>query len=204
MKAALAIVIVVVLIVGGATIAPATTLTFDNIPNVFAYGSPIPNGYGGLTWNNFYCLDGADSPNTGYDTGMVSSPCVAYNGFGDPASMSGSPIALNSAYFTGVYNNGLNIQADGYSDGNIIDSADFLVNAAGPTFMTFNWSGVDEVQFTSSGGTMQPGGDESGTQFAMDNLTINAPVPEPSTFLLLCVSAVGLLGCAWRRRRPKA
>lgn len=40
-----------------------------------------------------------------------------------------------------------------------------------------------------------------GNDFALDDISITATVPEPSTFVLLCVGAIGLTAWAWRRKR---
>jgi hypothetical protein len=68
-------------------------LTFDDLSTVPPVpGEPgegvIPNGYGGLDWNNFGVLDGMEAqPTYGYNTGVVSSPNVAFNEYGSPASI---------------------------------------------------------------------------------------------------------------------
>ena len=68
---------------------------------------------------------------------------------------------------------------------------------------TFNYVGVDSVEFIPSGGTQHPGYTAfSGTYFAIDDLNIDlvqlAAVPEPGTgvaaALLLTVIAFGQRG----------
>ena len=170
---------------GAATTAQAVTVTFDDLPeSVSPTEFTVPNGYGGLNWSNFYYVDVNSISNSGYANGMVSPTNVAYNGFGDPAFASDSRFTLNSAYFTGAWNDGLDIHVVGSLGGVTVYTTDFLVNSTSPTLYTFNWAGLDNVAFSSSGGT-DHGYGGSGTQFAMDNLRINEPVPEPSTLLLL-------------------
>ena len=46
----------------------------------------MPTGYGGLTWENFYVVNGYYPPlyGTGYKYGMVTPPNTAYNGYANP------------------------------------------------------------------------------------------------------------------------
>jgi hypothetical protein len=191
-----------VFVLGVATIVQATTLTFDDLPTPGISGSAVPTVYGGLNWSNFYYVDSANNSYnpSGYQAGMVSPRNVAFNAYANPAAASDGQFTLNSAYFTGAWNDGLNIHADGYLGGNIIDSADFLVNSTVPILHTFNWSGIDKVQFSSSGGVLHPGYSNGGKHFVIDDFSFT-PAPEPSTLALLGVGTVGLLACVWRRRK---
>ena len=195
MRRLLAVLIAVVLTLGGATVVPATTLTFDDLPGTVAGQNhpAVPNGYGGLNWTKFQVLDGTDSTPGGYHNGVVSPKMVIFNPGGEPAAVSDSPFTFNSAYFTSALYDGLHIRADASLSGSLVYSKEFVVDTTGPTLETFNWSGIDKVLFTSFGPTA--------THFALDNFTFNEPVPEPSTFVLLSMGAVGLLGYAWRRRK---
>src|SRR5205814_7840540 len=92
-------------------------LTFDDL-------SPgtVPNGYGGLLWNNFLVIDGSLRPTTeGYRNGMVSTPNVAFNCSGDPASLRYTGLFdLNSAYLAAAVANGLQVQVQGFTGTNLI------------------------------------------------------------------------------------
>jgi hypothetical protein len=177
--------------------AHATTLTFDSLGD----GSPIPNGYGGFNWSNFYTLNGANNAPSGYANGVVSSPNVAYNAYGNPASFSGAGFELVSGDFTAAWNDGLSILVQGYNGASLIDTTTFVVNTSGPTLETFDWTGLTSVTFTSSGGTHNPNLDGNGEHFALDNLSV--AVPEPATWALLLVGFAGL-GAVARRRRAFA
>jgi hypothetical protein len=77
-----------------ATVSANTVITFDDLPSY----SQISNGYAGLNWNNFYVLNTPDyglNP-SGYQNGTVSVPNVAFNAWGNPASIS----STNSAGFS--------------------------------------------------------------------------------------------------------
>jgi hypothetical protein len=178
--------------------ANATTIMFDNLPGD---GSLITSGYSGLNWNNLGTYDGRDYASSGYVNGRVSGANVAYNQFGSPASISSATaFTLNSGYFTGAWNNGLTISVLGLVNGIQTYSDSFVVNASGSALHTFNWADLSSVSFSSAGGT-NAGLDSSGTQFVLDNLTVNvAAVPEPATWAMMLVG-FGMMGASMRYRR---
>ena len=99
-----------------ATDTQAETLTFDDLPPFQNDGSPIPDGYGGLDWDNMHYIAPVQlfgAGNSGYYYGMLSSPNVAYNGGQNPATVTGNQFTFDSAYFTGAWNDGLSIQIPG-------------------------------------------------------------------------------------------
>src|SRR5436309_15366656 len=64
-----------------------TVLTFDELSPGTGY-VPISNGYGGLIWSNFSCINGSLRPSSeDYHNGVVSTPNVAFNDYGNPASL---------------------------------------------------------------------------------------------------------------------
>jgi hypothetical protein len=186
--------------------ASATLIDFDSgVPNF----SPVPNGYGGLNWSNFYGLDTSVYEPSGYVNGVVSSNFVVYNAWGNPASFSNSStFTFNSAYLTAAWNDGLQITVQGFVGGlggTQLDSTTLTVNTSGPTLETFNWSGIDTVLFTSSGGTNH-GYNGAGEHFAMDNVMINNPLPtpEPGGLTLLSLGFASIGGMGWLKRRRSA
>ncbi len=188
---------------GGSQSASGATLTFDDLASSPSSGTAV-SGYGGLTWSNFYVIDGsqyAGNP-SGYGVGVVSGSNVVFNAFGNPAELSqASAFSFQSGFFTGAWNDGLTVQVAGFLSGSQVHSTSFVVNAKGDTltkrFVTFGWDEVDRVTFSASGGTAAYGGDPD-TRFVIDDLTFGAAVvPEPLTF-----AAAGLIGtCVLRRRR---
>jgi len=169
-------------------------LTFDDIPASGGLGpNPIvPNGYGGLNWNNFAVIDGLEvDPSYGYYRGVVSSPNVAFNLFGNPASISASSglFDLDSAYLTSALSSvpTQHIQVEGFRGATMLYDISYTVNNSGPTLINFDYLGINSVTFTSGA-----------QQFAIDNLTVT--IPEPGACALVAVAVV-LGGLAARRGR---
>jgi hypothetical protein len=161
--------------------ANATLLTFDDIS---AGETLVPGGYGGLTWNNFYVLDGK-SDLGGFKNGVVSGNNVAYNGDGDIASANGAKFDLNSAYLTSAWFDDNSLTVVGYLKGVEQYRETYVLNTAAPTFINFNFLGIDSVTFSSSE-----------YQFVMDDLTISRThVPETATWIngVLAMLPFGLL-----------
>jgi hypothetical protein len=170
------------------------TLTFDDLaaPTPPSPSASIPSGYGGLQWSNFLYANtlAIHIAPSGYSNGVVSAPNVAVNGFGQPASLSGGTFDLDSAYLTGAWDDGLQVEVQGFVGNTLTYDNTWTVNSTGPTLINFNYLGVTSVQFITSGGVPHGYG-SSGEQFAMDNLTITF-IPEPATLGLAGLS-VGVL-----------
>ena len=187
----------------------ATVLTFDDLPALPSLPTePIAQigTYGGLTWSNyFYYGDGAGINSyfgysaSGYSNGLVSGSNVAFNGFESVVSVSDGLFDFNGAYLTGAWNDGLNIDVQGWSGVTKIYDQTVVVDSTAPTWFAANYMAIDKLVFSSSGGT-DHGYGGNGTHFAMDNFTFNQSVPEPSTCLLLCS---GLVGIGLLRKRFK-
>jgi hypothetical protein len=185
-----------VLLASAFTASQAAVITFDDLSGG---ESPIANGYAGLNWNNFWSLDGVHYGSSGYQNGVVSANRVAFNAYGDPASLSGNGFSLYSGEFTAAWNDGLQIRADAVFEGGATSSVTFTANTSGPINEVFGWNNLSSVTFTSFGGTAGPWG-FNGEHFALDNLSTAAAVPESSN-LALMVAGLGLVGVAARRRK---
>jgi len=164
-------------------------LTFDDL----TAGPPLPNGYGGLNWQNFGVEDGLAMPATyGYHTGMISPSNVAFNRLGQPASItvSGGLFDLDSAYLTAALNfdTPLDIEVQGFVGTTLLYDNTYIVNRSAPSLINFDYVGVNKVTFISS----------PAQEFAMDNLTF--AVPEPSTYALVSVATVLGGFHVWRKK----
>jgi len=141
-----------------AAIASASQLlTFDDL-STSCY-DPITNGYAGFNWTNVWVANGV-CLGDGYLNGTISSPNVAFNGYGQDASFNvvTGTFSLTSAYVTSV--NGSSITVEGYNGSTLVYNNAYPVNGAAPTFITFGYDDITEVYIT-------------GGKFALDNITIN-------------------------------
>jgi len=193
MKLPVALMRLAVFFVASCSIASAAlVITFDDVPN----GTAL-NSYQGFNWNNFYIFDTRTLPYSytlvsGYTHAAISQPNIAYNGGGTPASFSAATtFNLTSASITAGWRNGLNVEVQGWNGSTELYDNNYTVNTAGPSLINFNYLGITSVDFITSGGT-DAGFGYSGTQMAIDNITINgaSAVPEPSTI----ISGLGALG----------
>jgi len=187
----------------GMAIARAEIITFNDLNPGSLPGhdepweGPIPNGYDGFTWNNWWVMDTSIAPSDdiGYRNGSVTPPNVAYNGYGTPAFFSSTPFTLNSAYLTGAWNDGLRVEVQGFVGATLTYDNTYTVNTESPTLISFDYVGVDEVNFITSGG-VNVGYGGSGEQVAMDDLNVTfTAVPEvSSTAVLVGLAALGMVG----------
>lgn len=177
-----------------------TVITFDDL-RLTGVGEYLPNGYQGLDWNNFYCLNGVlVTTNDGLHYGIVSGSNVAFNAGGDPAQIDsvGTNFNFLGAYFTGLWNSNLNVQVEGFNGTNLIYDQTLVASATNPTLVTFDYLNIDRLYFDSYGGETAFGFDY-GPEFVMDNFTFEF-IPEPSTFLLAALGGVSLVAFLRRRR----
>lgn len=184
----------------------AIVLTFDDITTELAV--PVPNGYGGLNWDNMFVVRNDYHLGSGYTNGNVSERYVAFNGTANPVTVFGAVFDFNGAFLTAAWNNGLSVQLIGSREGSELYNETVVVDTTGPTWFQFDFEGIDSLQVSSFGGiNAELGG--VGPIFVMDNFTYNeqlgfTAVPEPSTYGAFGALALGLLIAARRYRRRRS
>jgi len=148
---------------GRAAPAQSDLIHFDDLEQTTA-GLPVPDGYHGLTWSNFYELNGIAYPlPSGYSNGVVSASNVAFTTFGYPASiLSPSPFTLVSAWLTAAWTPNLQARVRGYAGGALAYDRTFTLQTQAPTLVLFNYEGVSEVSFSTS----------DSSQLVMDNVSV--------------------------------
>jgi Dockerin type I domain len=161
-------------------------ITFQDLGQSDLYGSSIPPVYAGMAWTNFCVLTVPNYPNnpSGYQAATISGQNVAYNCPGvspqdqAPASFSAKSgtFTLNSASLTAAWRDNLIVAIQGLYKGQTVDQTVVVLNPYGPAYVTFNWSGLDTVVFTPSGGTPV-----NRFPFALENFAIANLAITPTT-----------------------
>jgi hypothetical protein len=180
-----------------APIAKAATpavITFDDLPSIPSpspsYPQP-PAGYHGLEWFNFYVLDALDSPPSGARNGTVSPQNVAFNGSGARAHFRMNGLFdFESVYLTAAWNDGLHMEIRGFVGSTVKYDTVCIVDTFVPTLFTFNFLGVDKVEFYGWGGTPNPEYGRDSTVFALDNLTVVVPEPTVTGLVLFGMALI--------------
>ena len=140
--------------------------------------TPVGAGYHLLNWNTFYFVKGANYPNTGYDAGTVSQPFAIYSlGGSTPSTISAGMFDFLGATMTAAWNDGLNVEIKGYYKGTLLYDEIHGLSAVTPITISFSYYGVDQVEFTSSGGTQHPGYATSGPEFVLDDVKVQTYLP---------------------------
>jgi len=172
--------------------ASAGVINFDDLSG--DYTEAVPAGYQGFNWDNMASIRSDAFPGSGYETGTVSGTNTLYNRDGGVAAMSkagAGAFDFIGAYFTSAWLD-QELSFEGYANGQLryATPASFVIDTMAPQWVQLNWSGIDTLVIYNS----------SGTQWAMDDMT----VPEPSSAALLGVAAMGMLLARRRRRRRQA
>jgi len=197
-----------------AATAPASVITFDDLPVGYEYGSdepstaPIPDGYGELHWSDsFYVMDTSmylqDNGPSGYSNCVVSGTQVAFNAYGDSVWVDdGSTFDFTSVWLGAAWNDDLNITVEGYLGDVLLYSTTVVAQYAEPQEYYFYYAGIDRISFYSWGGTdHDPSDFVWGDHFVMDDMVINdgyvpiSNVPAPAAVASLMMGLACLAGC---------
>ncbi|MGN6367316.1 MAG: hypothetical protein ACTHN5_03555 [Phycisphaerae bacterium] len=189
------------------THAHASLITFDDLPQTDSAGITLnlPTHYASslLTWDNFVYYSPLNDSlhNNGYKNALASAPNLAFNGIGSNASLSAPDLDFLSAWFTAGWNDNLQLTITASRNDSPIYSRTFTLSTTTPHFLQLNLLHITTISFTSSAGTPNPAFIPSGagTQFAIDNISLNATsAPEPSS-LAIPLLAIPLA----LRRKPR-
>jgi hypothetical protein len=170
------------------TLANATIIHFDDLPGDETL--PIDAGYAGFNWDNMGTIRADAYPGSGFEAGAVSPSNVAYNWYGNPATITkadGKAWEYTGAYFTSAWVD-QEISFEGWRNGQLVATTGaYTLDTTTPRWIQLDWAGIDTLVIYNS----------SPTAWAMDEFT----VPEPGTLALMGVSLAGLMTA---RRRRKA
>ena len=145
---------------------------FDDVPLTDGVGEVL-DGYAGLDWDAFYAEDPAIAlagfEDTGYHNGVVSPLNAVYNGAARDATVSSAGnFDFDSVWLTGAWRDGLKITVSGYDDGELKYKETVTVDHDEATLFNFDFDDIDQLVFSSKGGTNAGlGGD--GTHFVADD-----------------------------------
>ncbi len=183
-------------------VSGAAVLTFDDISRT-DFWEYIPDGYGGFDWDKAGVISRYENSASGYYSGTVSGDYAAFNPYAKIITVSRpSLFDFTGIYVTSAFYSFQEILFTGYSDGTELYQATVTAGYSAPVWTDFSFYGVDTLIIQTVSDTDPRTYIDN--YFALDNLTWEehtAPVPEPSTLILL---AAGLVtGIAGRRRAEK-
>lgn len=164
----------------------------------------IPTGYKGFNWDTntgkMSVVDGTNygDQTSGYTTlaNALAGDNVAFNELGynpvDITSTDGGTFDFTSAWFASAWDNQLAMNFSGWRNGTQVYSLSKIATRSTAELITFNWLNIDTFRIN-----------DTGHQFAMDNMVVNKsdPVPEPATMFLFGTGIVGLVGTRLRRKK---
>ena len=197
-----------------AVAAPASATVFGFEESVFTRNDDLSieqvfPGYGGLGWDQVaatYVPENIPSGFPGWYVGVGCSPSTAntpglachgaYNqaSTNTISSLSGL-ITLNSLYLTSPFGSGLVKITDslGRSSGVI------SLTESARTLIQLNWAGISYFKISNVDSSGNPVSISRAT-WVMDDLTINTPVPEPASAVLVLAGLLASVPLMMRRR----
>ncbi|CAF2033112.1 unnamed protein product [Rotaria magnacalcarata] len=141
----------------------------------FEAGGSLPVGYGNFTWTGATILNGATyNPMSGYNVVTCSGSYVIYT-FGTITMHkipTGTTFSLNSFLATAAWFDNLNLTISGRLSSTVIYSTNIILQVFSITVVNLNWSGIDTMTLTTSGGTKNVNVTRGGKHVAIDNMCV--------------------------------
>jgi len=202
MKRLIPVLLAAFFLLGFYGVSGAAIIDFENVPGADANSAdnPIPDDYYDFDWDQFKVIHEDYASGSGYDKGVVSGEWAAYNAYANVATVNDNSFDFTGAWFTAAYSGNLFIDIQGYSDGARKYYTTINVDNTGSEWFDVGFTGIDQLEFNSYSSYTGVG-----NQFVMDDFTYEstdtAPVPEPSTIMLMGIGLLGLV--AYSRNRSQ-
>lgn len=129
----------------------AVTVGFDDL-FVGDQLMKVPNGYGGLRWENWVATHGRFYEGEGYMNTLMSGEYVAYTSSGHPTAVAGDePFDFVGGYFgvawSGAEGETLHIRA--WSGDTLVHDDQFALSAYGPVYFAADYKSITRVEFST-------------------------------------------------------
>lgn len=139
----------------------------------------VPDGYGGLDWNNAFAVDAAAFPGSGYSAAARDSLAAGYNGDSRPVRFAlpdGADFGFRSCFAAAAWNNDLGIRVEGFRDWAVVALAEFTLTPTAEKIRLArdfdrDFLEVDAVRISSFGGD-NAGLGGNGRNVAFDDLVL--------------------------------
>ena len=181
-----AVIALFVLLVALVANAGTTVVNFDDLQGD---NLPVPQGYGGINWNNNWIYYGFDQD----PYNPHSPPNRVYTGDPNGAFSFVTPEIFDGAWFSG--NDFATVTFQLFDpNGNLVWTSDTLAPSSTPQFLASGYDGLVETVFVES---------PSPDFYVMDDVTYHSPgsgtVPEPSSWMLLGTGVMAIGGAIRRK-----